>query len=150
MANEHTHEHDYEHGHKHDHGHTHGREQEHGHGHAHEHHAAAPGEVIFTTHEGALAASVSFERNAPLEQTLEWLRRQMEDLAQGVTKQAGIVGHIKASVEPRSAPTTLSTTGQGVTVTPGAQATCKINLVAITVAIDEQTMRGLLKSLIPS
>jgi hypothetical protein len=104
--------------------------------------------VIFTAHEGALAASVSFECNAPLEQALEWLGQEMEDLAQGVTEQGGIVGHIKASVEPRPMPTTLSTTGQGVTVTPGALTTCKINLVAITVAIDEQTMRGLMRGLL--
>ena len=101
-----------------------------------------------THHEGAIVCSYETVLPFPLPQVQPQLETLLEKVSRFVEAQEGIVGHIKVHASESGRCVTLSTTGNGVTATPGCNEETAVSFTAIVFAVDEKKLRTLVEQLI--
>jgi hypothetical protein len=152
-----NHEHDYEHAHAHEpvhnhnhehaHGHDNGHDLAHNHNHAHNHEPVL-GQIVVETklHDDAVVTSGKIRLiTADSERLRVALQSQMQLLAQQITDDDGIIGHIKAVYQVATTDM-LSITLDHVTTKYASEQTVDINLVTIAFFVDQKSVSTLVSN----
>ena len=127
MADHHDHN-NHEH-HEHDHDHNHNE---------HDHEAeVVDGAVNVSHHEGALICSSRVTARIGYAAAVKAVERALKELAAWVDAHKGYVGHIKSSVSDDGRSTTLSTTGDELTVREFTVDNSVISMAAIVFAVPD-------------
>ena len=135
----HEHEHAYEHGHGHGHGHEHEHAHEHGHEHGHERVLLDDGNVYLTLmeHQGSLVASYRFQMTGKLDTVQDEVASFATGIADAVTSQGGLVGHVKAFAQEIGDSCRISVTLHDPDIMEFENETVKVEGVAIVMLVDE-------------
>ena len=105
----------------------------------HQHHHDKPGQtdIAITHHENALIVSVEREISGDYNHVKETLALGLEELANWVEDQNGLVGHIKAHLSEKGSSAMLSTTGDAVQIKETSNPGILINLAVIVFVENE-------------
>ncbi len=95
-------------------------------------------ELVVGRHEAALIASAEFVMNAGYEEALEKLGSKLQELADWVTENGALVGHMKAAVTLETRSALISTTGDGIRVKPSEYNKASVAMTCIAMLIPDE------------